>query len=150
MIYVKRTDVPLSFCDSFQQIYQELGRWEDRGGQAGRRWQGRRRLFQNHSRGRHFYKGGLVNLVRWLHCRMFARKNVYGICGFKRIILIELKQHRSLHQERLAVYQQIERMHLLILKHYQIRLISLSNPYQWYSVWTKLVSLSCKESVLYA
>jgi hypothetical protein len=35
-----------------------------------------------------------------------------GSYGFK-VILIELKQHRSLHQERLAVYQQIERMHLL-------------------------------------
>jgi DNA-binding PadR family transcriptional regulator len=98
---------------SFQQIYRELGKLEEKGlvqSQAIAQ-QGRpdKKVFAVTADGEAF-------LQAWMQtpCEMAPIRDelmVKMFAGFvvpREAILMELKEHQSLHQERLAVYQQIQ------------------------------------------
>jgi DNA-binding PadR family transcriptional regulator len=98
---------------SFQQIYRELGKLEEQGlvKSEAHVQQGRpdKKVFAVTGDGEAF-------LQEWIQtpCEMSPLRDdllVKMFAGFvvpRETILVELKNHRSLHQERLAVYQQIQ------------------------------------------
>jgi DNA-binding PadR family transcriptional regulator len=98
---------------SFQQIYRELGKLEEQGlvESEAIAQQGRpdKKVFAVTASGEAF-------LQKWIQtpCEMSPVRDellVKMFAGFivpKEKILMELKEHQSLHQERLAVYQQIQ------------------------------------------
>ncbi|NJR66994.1 MAG: PadR family transcriptional regulator [Leptolyngbyaceae cyanobacterium CRU_2_3] len=99
---------------SFQQIYRELGKLEEQGlvQSEAIAQQGRpdKKVFAVTAEGEAF-------LQAWIRtpCEMAPIRDdllVKMFAGFlvpKVEMLAELKEHRSLHQERLAIYQQIQR-----------------------------------------
>lgn len=98
---------------SFQQIYRELGKLEEQGlvQSEAIAQQGRpdKKVFAVTAEGEAFLQVWIQNPCEMapvrdeLLVKMFA-----GFVVPKEKILMELKEHRSLHQERLLVYQQIQ------------------------------------------
>jgi DNA-binding PadR family transcriptional regulator len=98
---------------SFQQIYRELGKLEEQGlvQSEGIAQQGRpdKKMFSVTAAGEGFLQSWIQQpceiapLRDDLLVKMFA-----GFVAPRETILLELNAHRRLHQERLAVYQQIK------------------------------------------
>ncbi|AKG23200.1 PadR family transcriptional regulator [Calothrix sp. 336/3] len=99
---------------SFQQIYRELGKLEEQGlvesqaiAQKGRP---DKKMFAITPEGRVFLQKWMQTpcevapLRDELLVKMFA-----GFAVSRKTLLIELENHRVMHQERLAVYQQIQK-----------------------------------------
>lgn len=99
---------------SFQQIYRELSKLEEQGlvesetiSQSDRP---DKKIFSVTEQGKSFLQAWIEQPCEMaplrddLMVKMFA-----GYCAPKPIVLEELYHHRSMHQERLAVYQQIEK-----------------------------------------
>jgi DNA-binding PadR family transcriptional regulator len=99
---------------SFQQIYRELGKLEEQELVQSEAivQQGRpdKKLFSVTTAGKTFLQDWISQPCEMAPLRDDLLVKMFtGSVVSREVILIELKQHRSLHQERLAVYQQIEK-----------------------------------------
>jgi DNA-binding PadR family transcriptional regulator len=129
---------------SFQQIYRELGKLEEQGlvESEAVSQQGRpdKKVFVVTVAGEAF-------LQAWIQtpCEMAPVRDellVKMFAGFtvpKEAILMELKAHRALHQERLAVYQQIQQTTFAnpdnLSEAEQFRYLTLRNGIQFEMGW---------------
>jgi len=129
---------------SFQQIYRELNKLEEEG------WLSAETIHQQHRPDKKVYrvtKRGEDSLKAWIAapCEIAPIKDdllVKAFSGYavpRETFLAELRHHQTQHQERLAVYQQIEQQFFpqpqaLPMKE-KFRYLTLLNGIQFETVW---------------